>query len=173
MVWKIRKITVKEVARLQEFSVKTYRQTFEPFNTEKNMAEYLADAYNLSKLTQEIATVGTTFYFIEENKVIGGYLKLNVGSAIKEVQADNPLEVERLYVDAAFKRRGLGQKLMEFAISEAQRAQKDNLWLGVWENNQAAKAFYEKMGFVYTSAHDFVMGDDVQTDLIMVKSLKK
>ena len=46
------------------------------------------------------------------------------------------------------------------------------MWLVVWEKNYQAQAFYKKDGFKIVSQHTFVVGDDPQTDFILVKELK-
>ncbi|MNL75746.1 Protease synthase and sporulation negative regulatory protein PAI 1 [compost metagenome] len=48
---------------------------------------------------------------------------------------------------------------------------KKKIWLGVWEKNENAIAFYNKMGFVQTGVHSFYMGDEEQMDIIMTKTL--
>ena len=48
---------------------------------------------------------------------------------------------------------------------------KTYVWLGVWEENHRALQFYEKNGFTVFGKHDFVLGDDVQTDLMMKRSI--
>ncbi len=48
---------------------------------------------------------------------------------------------------------------------------KKKVWLGVWEKNENAIAFYNKMGFVRTGTHSFIMGDEEQKDYIMTKTL--
>ena len=45
------------------------------------------------------------------------------------------------------------------------------LWLGVWERNARAKAFYGKNGFVDVGSHVFMVGTDAQTDRILVRQL--
>jgi len=45
------------------------------------------------------------------------------------------------------------------------------VWLGVWEHNPKAIAFYEKWGFEKFGAHSFMLGTDAQTDLLMKKNL--
>jgi RimJ/RimL family protein N-acetyltransferase len=47
------------------------------------------------------------------------------------------------------------------------------LWLGVWERNPRAIAFYEKCGFRDVGSHDFWVGNDCQTDRIMVTELRR
>ena len=45
------------------------------------------------------------------------------------------------------------------------------LWLGVWERNPRAIAFYTKCGFVDVGEHAFVFGTDEQTDRVMARSV--
>ena len=56
---------------------------------------------------------------------------------------------------------------MEIAIEHNKR----KIWLGVWDKNDNAIAFYKKLGFVQTGAHSFYMGDEEQIDYIMSKTL--
>ena len=53
--------------------------------------------------------------------------------------------------------------------AEAQRANARTLWLGVWERNERANAFYRKCNFVDVGAHVFMVGSDAQTDRILVR----
>lgn len=61
--------------------------------------------------------------------------------------------------------------LNKATIETALEHDKKKIWLGVWENNDNAVAFYKKMGFVQTGCHPFQMGDEEQIDLIMTKTL--
>lgn len=57
------------------------------------------------------------------------------------------------------------------AVEIAHINNKKNLWLGVWEKNEHAIAFYKKIGFVELGAHSFYMGEEEQIDLIMTKTI--
>jgi len=41
----------------------------------------------------------------------------------------------------------------------------------VWEHNIKAIAFYKKFGFEQFGSHIFMLGDDIQTDILMRKNL--
>ena len=41
------------------------------------------------------------------------------------------------------------------------------IWLGVWEKNTEAIAFYKSLGFTDVGNHVFMLGKDAQNDLIM------
>jgi ribosomal protein S18 acetylase RimI-like enzyme len=57
-------------------------------------------------------------------------------------------------------------------MSEVHRAAPElggrQLWLGVWERNARAIAFYKKIGFVDVGSHDFYVGADRQTDRVLL-----
>ena len=167
----IRRLTINDAQALQQISIETFKDTFSAQNTAENMAAYLQDAYRLPKLTAELANSESQFYFVERAGQPLGYLKLNTGSAQSESMGPTTLEVERIYIRKAFQHQGLGNHFIQQAIQLAQQAHKQKIWLGVWEHNEPAKRFYAKWGFQQFSQHDFVMGDDRQTDLLMIKSL--
>ncbi|MFC6181590.1 GNAT family N-acetyltransferase [Lactiplantibacillus daowaiensis] len=164
-------LTTADSQALQQISIETFQDTFAAQNTAANMQAYLDEAYNLPKLTAELQVANSRFYFIERDGQQIGYLKVNIGDAQSEAMGPDALEVERIYIRPAFKHQGLGSTLIRQAIKLAQADHKTLIWLGVWEHNEPAKAFYEHWGFEQFSAHEFVMGTDHQTDLLLQKSL--
>jgi len=167
----LKKCCSEDLADLQAIGIETFTDTFEAHNTTEDMQAYLDKAYDPEKLKAELSTEGSTFYFLYDNEELAGYMKFNVAAALTEDMGADSLEVERIYIRPAFKRRGLGKYLIEKAIETASAQGKKLIWLGVWEHNVNAIAFYEKMGFVHTGSHSFFMGDDEQTDFIMTKKL--
>jgi len=167
----IRELTLADVAELQAISVETFSDTFAAQNTKENLEAFLQSAYNVPKLTAELQQPDSHFYFIERDGKVLGYLKLNVGADQSEKMGTDSLEVERIYIRPAYKHQGLGSQFMTFAIEQAKAAHKTQIWLGVWEHNEPAKAVYHKWGFEHFSQHAFVMGTDRQTDLLMKKKL--
>jgi ribosomal protein S18 acetylase RimI-like enzyme len=83
----------------------------------------------------------------------------------------HPIEIQRIYVDAAWHGKGIAQALMASLIEAASARGADVAWLGVWERNPRAIAFYAKSGFSPLGSHVFVVGTDPQTDLILGRSL--
>lgn len=173
MAVQVRKVTCEDWEVLQKLSVETYTETFGAFNSEANMAIYLETAYHQKKLLKELSNRDSLFLFIYVSEELAGYLKTNVNEAQTEPMAMTSLEIERVYIKKKFKRQGLGKLLITEGIKQARKLEKEAVWLGVWEHNQPAMAFYQSLGFVQTGAHSFFMGDDEQTDLIVTKQLKK
>lgn len=171
MMTTIKKCTLEDLYELQTISIETYTETFKEHNTPENLAAYLEQAYPLDKLEQELSVPSSYFFFIYSDQHLAGYLKLNTHDAQTEPMGKDALEVERIYVRKAFQKLGIGKQLLNKAIEMAKEQNKKTIWLGVWENNDNALAFYRKKGFVQTGSHSFYMGDDEQTDLLMAKTL--
>ncbi|MFD2729631.1 GNAT family N-acetyltransferase [Enterococcus camelliae] len=168
----IKELDLTDLDALQKVSVETFYDTFAAQNTKQNMEDYLESSYKLEKLTEELENENSFFYFVlNDNDEIMGYLKLNVNDVQSEDGFENALEIERIYICKAFQKQGLGKILYDIAIAKATQLGKQRIWLGVWEFNQNAKAFYQHLGFKFVGSHTFNMGDDPQTDLIMVKDI--
>jgi len=156
---------------LRDISIETYRDTFQESNSEALMQEYLGEALNIEKLTLEFQTPGSSFYFIYLNDEVAGFLKVNVDTAQSDDIASNSLEVERIYIRQQYLRQGLGNVLIQFAFDLAHQCHKSAVWLGVWEHNTRALAFYKSHGFYQVGEHPFDMAGDIQTDLVLQKDL--
>jgi ribosomal protein S18 acetylase RimI-like enzyme len=61
---------------------------------------------------------------------------------------------------------------MAHVLARAKAAGAAALWLGVWERNPRALAFYRKWGFDVVGEHTFRLGDDPQRDLIMRRDVQ-
>ena len=163
----IRKLNITDLENLQKISITTFRETFEEVNTEEDMQKYLDENLSEEKLKSELENPNSEFYFAENDNQILGYLKLNFGNAQTENQGNETLEIERIYVLKEFFPLKIGQVLFEKSLEIAKEKKLKFIWLGVWEENKRAIRFYEKNGFKIFGKHDFVLGKDVQTDLMM------
>jgi len=83
----------------------------------------------------------------------------------------NCIEIERLYAAKEFIGRNVGSKLMECCLQQAFDEGFQLVWLGVWEHNLRAISFYEKWGFEKFGSHPFMLGKDLQTDLLFKKTI--
>ncbi|QTU83288.1 GNAT family N-acetyltransferase [Carnobacteriaceae bacterium zg-C25] len=167
----IKPCTLQDVSALQHIASKTFVDTFGKDNTAEDMKKHVETAYHLDKLSRELQEDQSQYYFLMVDDGVAGYLKLNWGTAQSEEMGEQTLEIQCLYVDVAFKRQGYGKQMMDFAISKAKELGKTSVWLGVWERNTAAIAFYQSVGFEQNGAHSFWVGDDEQIDWIMEKKV--
>ncbi|QNK87230.1 GNAT family N-acetyltransferase [Sporosarcina sp. resist] len=171
MTINIKKCTFEDSRELQEISHETFNETFKHQNSPESMDAYLEKAFNLKQLEKELSNSSSQFFFVYFNDEVFGYLKVNTDDAQSEEIGDESLEIERIYIRNKFQKHGLGNCLLNKAMEIAMERKKNKIWLGVWEKNENAIAFYKKKGFFQTGAHSFYMGDEEQVDFIMTKTL--
>ena len=161
-------VSVKDVKLLQKLSVQTFIETFGAQNTEADMQEYLNNQMSTSQLKKELEHAHSNFYFAYYKDRLAGYLKLNFESAQREtVVTGTAFEVERIYLLKDFQRQGLGKVLFKKAVALGKEKGYQKLWLGVWEHNTPALAFYKRLGLTVFDKHTFVLGSDSQADLML------
>jgi len=163
----INQITIETIPLLQNIGKQTFIETFSEHNSKEDMELYLAASFTIEKLTNELTNTNSKFYFAEEglNKI--GYLKVNLAPAQSDLNDTDSLEIERIYVLKSYFGKKVGQLLYEKAFSIAKELRLKYIWLGVWEKNERALQFYKKNGFVEFDQHQFVLGEDVQNDILM------
>lgn len=171
MTINIKQCTLEDLHSLQQISYETFNETFKDQNSHHNMKAYLEKAFNLQQLEKELTNISSQFFYVYFNNEVAGYLKINTNDAQSEEMGNESLEIERIYIRNKFQKHGLGKYLLNRAVEIAREHNKEKIWLGVWEKNKNAIAFYKKMGFVQTGAHSFHMGDEEQIDFIMTKTL--
>jgi ribosomal protein S18 acetylase RimI-like enzyme len=161
----------EDAASLSAASGKIFRETFGPFNQAKDIDLYIAQAFNPEKQLEEILDPRRKITVAFAGDKIAGFAQLLDGKPEACVTGKRPIELLRLYVDSAWHGKGLAHELMEQAVSLATQGNFATLWLGVWEENHRAQAFYRKWNFQECGDHVFVLGTDPQRDLIFSKNM--
>ena len=167
----IRRGTVEDAGLLSELGASTFAETFAADNTPEDLAAYIATSFNVARVTAEVEDPASTFLIAEVDGRAAGYAKLHDGEPEQGIEGAKPVELVRLYVSREWLGRGVGEQLMRACIEEAQQAGHETLWLGVWERNARAQAFYRKWNFRAVGEHIFQLGSDSQRDIVMERPL--
>lgn len=166
----IRRAVPADAAPLADLAARTFRDTFEADNKPEDMTEHVAKSYSPAQQLAEITSPDVTTLLATSGGPVA-FAQLRPGKAPTCVTSSQTVELWRFYVDKAWHGRGIAKQLMQAVLEEAAAAGATTLWLGVWERNPRAIAFYRKFGFEDVGAHEFHLGADVQTDRIMVRNL--
>ncbi len=169
----IRQATPDDARLLTDLSYTTFWDAFaeHPKNAPDDLAHYMRQAFNVEQIVAELGDAGSTFLIAEFDDKPAGYAKLIVGSIEGGITAEKPIELSRLYSHQVYLGKGVGQNLMDACFNFAKTHNHDVMWLGVWEFNPRAQAFYRKNGFYEVGKHTFQLGSDPQTDLLMQKDI--
>ncbi len=166
-MYRIRKVENHDLHTLQKIGKETFNETFAADNSASDMEKYLEESFSFPKLKTELNNPNSAFYFAEDENEVVGYLKVNIGDAQTENLLSNSFEIERIYVKANYHGQKIGKLLFNKAKHLAEEKKINKIWLGVWEENFNAIKFYEKNGFIVFGKHNFILGEDIQTDVMM------
>lgn len=163
----IRKAEIKDILKLSDLATRTFYQAYDWYNTPENMRNYVLNYFSKKNLEAEISDPETAYYLAEENEELVGYFKLGRQNNQALLNQNSHSEIERIYVDEKLQRGGIGKQMLDKIISLAKERKNEYIWLGVWQKNEKAIAFYKKNGFEILGITTFVLGDDPQDDFVM------
>lgn len=168
---RIRRATDDDATGLAEFARRTFVETFAADNSADDMAAHVAKSFGAAIQLREIRDPNTTTLIGELDATLAAFAQVRRSAAPRCVEGPSPVELHRFYVDRPFHGRGIAQALMRSVEDVARELGGRTLWLGVWERNPRAIAFYTKCGFVDVGEHAFLFGTDEQTDRVMARSV--
>jgi diamine N-acetyltransferase len=163
----IRPARLSDAAFLAALAERTFRETFAADNSEENINLHCAQKFSAEIQGKEISDPQMMTLLAEVAGELVGFAQLRLAHGATCVKGDRPAELHRIYVASAWHGRGVASELMRAVYAAAARAGCDCIWLGVWEHNPRAIAFYRKCGFSVVGDHVFMLGQDQQRDLIL------
>ena len=176
----VRKATQNDAAAIAELGAHIFTVTFGHSVAPHELQAYLDEAYSTEATTTDISDTNKDMIVAtdpsaqddDDNNRIVGFALLTRGTTEPCIaHVADQVELQRIYVHPSAHGRGIGRLLAQ-TCEDMGRAQGFRyMWLGVWEENLRAIKVYEKLGFEKVGSHDFKIGEVVQTDNIMIKSL--
>lgn len=166
----IRPATTEDAPSLAELMRRTFVDAFAAQNRPEDVEAYVAQAYGPEKQLREIESSDMATLVCEESgrPIAFAQLRRRGSPAVEDRDA---VEIFRFYVDAPWHGRGVARELMREVSKAAEMFGARTVWLGVWEHNPRAIAFYAKCGFRDVGTQLFTVGSDVQTDRVMSSPL--
>jgi ribosomal protein S18 acetylase RimI-like enzyme len=158
---------VDDAAKLARLKAETFVEPFGDSNDPITLDAHVVDTFTVEKVAADLADPNcSTLWVLDAGEPVG-YMKMNLAPAQSEPALAAGLEVEQIYFRRSHQGRGLGRMLIDRAADAARENGLPFVWLGVWEHNDDAIAFYERMGCRVCGDHTFRLGDEDQRDLLM------
>ncbi len=170
--FRLRRATAADSELLAALGRETFADSFGADNTPADMAAYLAGAFGPAIQGAELAVPGSWFLILEADAEPVGYARVRRVTPPEEVPGRRPMEIVRFYARKPWIGKGVGSRLMQCCLQEAADEGCDSVWLAVWEENARAIAFYERWGFRRVGVKDFLLGADLQHDLVMARMIE-
>jgi ribosomal protein S18 acetylase RimI-like enzyme len=163
---RIRRAVTDDALGLSVLAESTFRDAFANSNTASNMHQHCAASYGEPLQLAEIRDSSRETWVAESDGRLAAFVQLGLDTVLP-TSSERAVEIQRFYVDASHHGTGLAHQLMAHVVARAKAVGRAALWLGVWEQNPRAMAFYRKWGFDVVGEHTFNLGEDQQHDFIM------
>jgi ribosomal protein S18 acetylase RimI-like enzyme len=171
MKMEIRRALTADAPALSTFAARTFEETFGHSTSAEDMAQHLATAYGPAIQLAEISDPDMTTLLGEIDGRLAAFAMLRPGETPSSMTLPGPIELWRFYVSPEWHGKGIAHELMGEVLSVARSRGAQSMWLGVWENNYRAQAFYRKHGFGDVGFQVYLVGTDAQTDRIFARLL--
>ena len=142
---------------------------FAPHYDSADFDRYVAEAYCPEAFEALAADPQRSLYLAEVAGEMAGYAVLKRSAVPPQLAPARLIGLDRLYILPAWYGQGVAAALMDTCLTTAQAEGWEGMWLGVWEHNYRAMAFYRKYGFDIRGTHPFQMGDLVEADYVMYR----
>lgn len=165
---KIRFATIEGARMLAEIGRKSFYDAFadDPRNASDDMEIFMNQSFGTEIQANELADPQIVYLIAESEGKTAGYAKLQRDAKEEMISGDRCIEIARFYLLNEFIGRGVAGKLMQAVLDYASENGFETIWLGVWEFNYRAQAFYKKYNFEHAGEHIFQLGNDPQTDWV-------
>ncbi len=161
-----------DAAELAAFAARTFEEAFSADNKPEDVRAHRSKNYGAKKLAAELSDPSVATILARSNGELIAYAQVRRGTPPPCVNDAAPIELHRFYVDRRAHGSGLASELMQAVHQAVYKFEGRHIWLGVWERNPRAIAFYKKVGFVDVGSTVYMVGADRQVDRVLVASVR-
>lgn len=168
----VRSATIADASCVAALAERTFREAFEAQNPPQEMDRHCRENFGAAIQAREIAAPDRVTLLIERDGAPAGFAQLGWAEPPDCVAGASPGEIQRFYLLRGHHGSGLAAALMSASLEVLRGRGSEMAWLGVWEENPRAIAFYRKQGFREVGRKVFMLGADPQRDLVMARPLR-
>ena len=163
---------VSDAAGLAAFAARTFAEAFGNDTGADDMQAHLAAYYRPDLQERELADPAViTLVALQDTRILAYAQVRRNAMAPACVTLPDAVELQRFYADRSVHGTELTMRLMQRACDAARELGGRYAWLGVWERNAHAMAFYRKAGFDEIGFTHYVVGSDRKIDRVFLAAL--
>lgn len=148
----IREAEADDVPALADLAARTWLDAFGATVSPENATAETAEGRSEERFRRVLAE--RTILVAEDGGALVGYVEFDDG------------ELNRLYVETALQRRGIGRALLDAALAHPRLANAPRVLLQVWDENTRAVRLYESVGFRRVGTTRFAIGAEIVEDAV-------
>jgi ribosomal protein S18 acetylase RimI-like enzyme len=144
---------------------------------DEDLAAFLEDTHSQATVAAELAHPERRYRLAEIDGALAGYCKLGIPSTLAAHVANTPhaasrpIEIKQLYTAPGMTGKGIGARLMDWAMAEARAYGADAIQLSVYSGNADAQRFYARYGFSKVADITFVVGEQIDEEFLFALKL--
>jgi len=168
----LRSATPDDIEAIADLGRRAFVAKFGDLYSPANLAAFLGQSHVPEKVARELADPGMAIAVIELDGAIAAFCKITYASTLpRHSDALRPFELKQLYTDPDLVGRGLGARLMDWALDQARAVGADELQLSVYADNPDAQRFYARYGLEKIADITFRVGDHIDPEILMAVRL--
>ena len=167
----IRHATTDDVDLLCHLGTTTFRETYRPISDAAEIEDYVGRQFTPAKVGAWLGDPRARTLLAFAAGAPAGYAHVRAAPVPACVADRQAIELSRLYLLASAQGTGLGGALMDAALAQVAALGGRTVWLGAYDRNVKALAFYARRGFVQVGTHAFEFGGQVYADPVLTRSL--
>jgi len=160
-----------DAVALSALTTTVFRQTYGAAIPEALLVAYLARTFSYIAVDQRLRDPACAWWVVTGTDGLVGCCQLVTAPPPAPLAPARTLGISNFYIAPARQGQGLGALLLRAVASHAQAQEFAALWLCVWQENHAARAFYHRQGFTVAGATTIWVETTPFADWVMVKPL--
>ena len=165
----IRPATPADVGTLCRLGAATFRETYRTISDPREVDEYADAHFTEDKVAAWLSRPHARTLLASVADTPVGYAHVRRAKVPACVDDRDAVELSRLYLLASAQGSGVGGTLIAAAIAEIAALGGETVWLGAYDRNVKALAFYTRRGFVQVGTHEFEFGGQVYADPVLTR----
>ena len=165
----IRLAVVDDVPLLCRLGAATFRETYRAISDPRDVDEYADEHFTPDRVAAWFRKPCARTLLAFVDGAAAGYAHLRHARVPACVADRKAIELSRLYLLGTAQGGGLGSALMEALLAQAAELEAKTIWLGAYDRNVRALAFYARRGFVQVGTHEFEFGGRIYADPVLTR----
>lgn len=165
----IKPCATKDLPELQDVATRAYDDHY-AYLWHDGGAWYKERCFSEAALRAEMENPNSAFYLIYDHDEVAGFMKLNIDAPFENYNAQQAMELERLYLLDEALGKGIGKWAVDFAVQYGLEKNKQLVWLKAMDSSRSVE-FYEQNDFVRCGTYelDFEMMKEMYRGMIVMK----
>ena len=166
----IRQATALDIDVLCHLGATTFRETYRGISDPREVDEYADEHFTPAQVEAWLRRpdARTLLVYLADAPV--GYAHVRRAKVPDCVVDRAAIQLQRLYLLASAQGHGAGSALMDAALIEIAALGGRTVWLGAYDRNVKALAFYAHRGFERVGTHEFEFGGQVYADPVLTRA---